>query len=746
MSTVDEVFESSRERPLGLRRRTDLVIVPQVNRDERYWMIKDPLEMEFYRLNEEEYAVLTMIDGKQSLDEIKESFELRFPPQRITHRDLQSFISDLHNKCLLAYTDPDIGLHLIERAKEKQWKKFKKNFSGILSFKWRGIDPDRFLDWLTPKVGWMFSLPAVIVALLFMGVALLWLLVHWSVFLTRLPGLGDFLQPRNWLLLGCVVIVLKIIHEFGHGISFKRFGGECNEIGVMWMLFIPTLYCSTTDSWLIRSKWKRAAIGAAGMYVETVIAAFATFVWWFSEPGTLNMVCLNIMATGSLSVLMVNANPFLKYDGYYVLSDILEIPNLRERAGKTTHGWFLRYGLGVEEDIEQNSRLDTKVTLVLYNFAAFGFRMLVVGLVLFLLIERLQPFGLGYLGLAMGCFAICSLFAPPMWSLYQFFKIPGRIQRIKMKRLLPTLAICIGLVVLIGVVPFPHHVICAFTIRPHGSQTLYVKHDAVLKKVHVVPGQKVAAGDLLAELENLESLLKFSKLKSDGDEIKSEIQSIERSRDTSSVTTNKLNELKESHATNLDSLRQYEEVVLSFRVTAPRDGDVIPEWTSDRRETSGQLESWAGSPLAKENLGTSLSSGTKLCTIGDLTSFDAVLVVNEHDIRFVKEGQTVSLLLDSNSLHRILGQIGTIAAKESEDLPGSLSTEKGGSIALQTPTTSNAPDRRPADEHFEASVVLPECANKLSSGLRGQARIRVGSRTLIVMGQQYFYRSFRKAL
>src|SRR5687768_2043937 len=120
MSTINDVFDSSRDRPLRLRRRPDLVIAEHVYRGEQFWMIKDPLEMEFYRLNAEEHAVLMMVDGKHSIDEVKEGFEAAFPPQRITHRELQSFISDLHNKSLLAYEAPDVGQRLIERAKEKR--------------------------------------------------------------------------------------------------------------------------------------------------------------------------------------------------------------------------------------------------------------------------------------------------------------------------------------------------------------------------------------------------------------------------------------------------------------------------------------------------------------------------------------------------------------------------------------------------------------------------------------------------
>jgi putative peptide zinc metalloprotease protein len=746
MQSLNDVFQSSRDRSFVLRRRPDLVVSEHVYRDERFWMIKDPLEMEFYRLNDEEYAILTFVDGKNSLEEINDKFAAKFPPQRLTHKELQAFILDLHTKSLLVYTNPGIGQRLIERSNEKKWKKFKQNFSGILSFKWRGVDPDQFLNLLTPWVGWMFSIVAVVCALLYISVAGIWLLVHADEFVSKLPGLTEYLQPRNWLLLVSVVMVMKVIHELGHGLCFKRFGGECHEIGVMFLLFIPTLYCSTTDSWLLKSKWQRAAIGAAGMYVELLIAATATFAWWFSEPGTFNMICLNIMATGSLSVLVLNGNPFLKYDGYYILSDILELPNLQERSGKVTQSAFLKYVLGIDEDAEPHSRVGTKILLVAYRLMAFAFRLLIVGTILFFLIDRFSPLGLGYFGLTIGASSVVALFLPPVIGLYQFFKIPGRLHRIEMRRSVPVLLGLVLLLVLASAVPLPRYVTCSFTIEPMDGKPLYVKKDAVLKAVHVRPGETIAVGTLIAELDNLDTRLAYSKLKAEGEEYAAELKLLVRSRETSPEAAARINKLQQSIDTNAASLREYEATLESFRIIAPRAGSVITEWKAKRSDSGENLNSWDGSPLADENIGSWLSSGQKLCTIGDLQSLNAVLAVNEHDITLLKLGQPVTLMLDSNAGSRFTSQIESIARSRAEQLPTSLSTKYGGSVQLQTSTGGESEQPNPADEHFEARVAIPQNNLHLSSGLRGQASVRVSSQTILSRFQNWFYRNFRKKL
>ena len=117
----------------------------------------------------------------------------------------------------------------------------------------------------------------------------------------------------------------------------------------MFLVLTPCLYCNVSDSWMLPNRWHRAAIGAAGMYVELVLASICTFIWWFTEPGPLNYICLNVMFISSVSTMMFNANPLLRYDGYYILSDILEIPNLRQKASTILNRKLGKWCLGLEE-------------------------------------------------------------------------------------------------------------------------------------------------------------------------------------------------------------------------------------------------------------------------------------------------------------------------------------------------------------------------------------------------------------
>ncbi len=158
------------------------------------------------------------------------------------------------------------------------------------------------------------------------------LVTQFEAFQNKLPAFEEFFAAKNWIWLAIVMALTKVFHEFGHGLACKKFGGQCHEMGVMLLVLTPCLYANVSDSWLLPSKWKRAFIAAAGMYVELVLASVAVFVWWFSQPGMINQLALNIVFISSVSTILFNANPLLRYDGYYILSDLLEIPNLRSKG------------------------------------------------------------------------------------------------------------------------------------------------------------------------------------------------------------------------------------------------------------------------------------------------------------------------------------------------------------------------------------------------------------------------------
>ncbi|GAG03455.1 unnamed protein product, partial [marine sediment metagenome] len=274
--------------------------------------------------HDEEFYILNMLDGHVSLQQIKDGFERRFAPQKITFGDLQQFIGMLHRSGLVISNSPGQGKALRERGRKKKNKEMMGKFANVFALRYRGFDPEKILNAILPWFGWVFTVPALICfGLLFLSASLL-LATQYDTVYAKLPTFQQFFAADRWLILAVTMALVKVLHEFGHGLSCKKFGGECHEIGFMLLVFTPCLYCNVSDSWMLPNKWKRVWIGAAGIYVEMILASFAAFVWYFTEQGTtINDLCLNMMFLNVVSTVLVNGNPLLRFDGYYILMDAL---------------------------------------------------------------------------------------------------------------------------------------------------------------------------------------------------------------------------------------------------------------------------------------------------------------------------------------------------------------------------------------------------------------------------------------
>ncbi|GAG26164.1 unnamed protein product, partial [marine sediment metagenome] len=247
--------------------------------------------------------------------------------------------------------------------------------------------------------------------------------VHFDAFQARLPAFHEFFGPQSWLLLGAVLAVTKVLHELGHAYACKRFGGECHEIGILLLVFTPCMYCDVSDSWLLPSKWKRAAIGAAGIYVETVLASLATFFWWHSDPGLFNFVCLQVMFICSVSTLLFNGNPLMRFDGYYIVSDLLEMPNLQQKAGVVLKRITSRWCLGLKQQDDPFLPQRCRLLFAAYTVGSFAYRWVIVFSILIFLCNVFEPYGLQAIGYTLAVFSMASMVGRPLWQLVKFVRV-----------------------------------------------------------------------------------------------------------------------------------------------------------------------------------------------------------------------------------------------------------------------------------------------------------------------------------
>jgi len=744
MATLADSIVSSSSRKLAIRVRPDLSSRKHRYQGRAYWVVKDPVGLKYYRFEEEEFAILQMLDGQSSLEEIAEQFEGDFPPQIIRVEELQNFIGQLHRSGLVLSDAPGQGVQLKKRRDEQRRKEIIGAMSNVLSFRFKGFDPERILNAIYPWVSWFFTPWATWLSLGLAFSALSLVIVQFDVFSARLPSFHAFFDAQNWLLIAGVLGVTKVIHEFGHGLSCKHFGGECHEMGVMFLVLTPCLYCNVSDSWMLPSKWHRAAIGTAGMYVEVVIASVATFIWWFSEPGFLNYLCLNIMFVSSVSTILFNANPLLRYDGYYILSDIMEIPNLRQKASTILNRKLGKWCLGLEEPEDPFLPKRHQSLFALYTVASFFYRWVILLSILFFLNKVFEPYGLKVIGQMIALASLYSLIVMPFVKVYKFFRVPGRWSKVKKVRMFATLGLLAALVSGAFWIPFPSSVMCSFELQPHDATSVYVEVEGKVEEILVEPGQHVAEGDLLVRLSNLDLKIEITQLRGELAAMQEELNTLEQINFNQSQAGLQLDAVRESIAAIDEQLAKKIRDAERLEIRATASGTVIPP-PPKRESTSNQhasLASWSGSPLQKKNLGATYSPDDQhnlLCQIGDPQAWDAVLVIDHRDLDLIASQQEVRLMFKESPYHVFVSHVKDIADDEMEAIAPRLASTSGGPVPAQADPEGVV---RPLSTSYQAAVPLENSLGLFRNGLIGQARIKTTPRTLASRLGRYLRRTF----
>ncbi|TWU40783.1 hemolysin D [Novipirellula artificiosorum] len=729
MPSLAESLVSSSSRALTVRKRPDLTASRHRYQGTGYWVVKEPVGLQYFRFHDEEYYILNMLDGHVSLQQIKDGFEQRFAPQKITFGDLQQFIGMLHRSGLVISNSPGQGKALRERGRTKKNKEMLGKVSNVFALRMRGVDPEKVLNAILPWFGWLFTIPAL---LFFIGLCIsasLLLASQYDTVYAKLPTFQQFFAADRWLILAVTMAIVKVLHEFGHGLSCKKFGGECHEIGFMLLVFTPCLYCNVSDSWMLPNKWKRVWIGAGGIYVEMILASIAAFVWWFSEQGTtINDLCLNMMFLNVVSTLLVNGNPLLRFDGYYILMDALEIPNLRQKSTEVLKRWFQETCLGLELQDDPFMPTRGKLWFGMFTVASVIYRWVVVFSICWFVIKVLEPYGLQAIGRMVAVVGFFGLVAQPIIQTWKFCRTPGRLSKVKRGRLLATLAIAGAILAGVVYIPFPHHIDCAFEIRPSKAGAVYAGSPGQIEWT-VEPGTYVQEDEKIAELVNPDLEIRLADLK--GEEqvamVKLDYMSIRSNEDKAVIPQ------IETQVELLDSIRDLkaktQDELDRLVVKAKQTGFVMPPPLKKPQDAGdGRLPGWSGTPLDEENRGAMLTADDLICEIGNPDEFEAVLVIDQGDVQLVREGQTVDMKLDSRRLETFSG---VILEKSNEPLKSastSMASQTGGD--LQTEIDPRTGAIKPRSVSYQARVPLDPSTLPFRPGYRGSAKVHVDPMSL----------------
>jgi putative peptide zinc metalloprotease protein len=643
-----------------LQKRADLIVQPMQFGRRTFWSIKDPLSHRFYQLREEEFFLLEQLDGRITFGELKSRFNDRFASQTLADSQLQKFVGMLHAQGLVVADLPDQGKRLFARRQFGNRARVMRSITGILAIRFRGFDPERMLRGLYPLTAWFFSKWCVFGMLLLAVAALTLVTVQFETLQTRLPAFHAFFSLENAVWIVVAIAVSKVLHELGHALACKHFGGECHEMGIMFLVFAPCLYCNVSDAWLMPSKWHRAAIGAGGIYVEMCLASVCTFLWWFSEPGMPNTVCLNIVFVCSVSTLLVNGNPLLRYDGYYILSDILEVPNLRQQSMSIIKQWLSRWAMGTEIVNERMLPHRHRGLLAVYAISAVIYRFFVVAAILWFLHQALEPYGLSLFVHFLAVMLLSGMIVFPFWRGFKVVLHTARGRMMNWPRFLTASAIGGAVIAGIMVVPLPHRISAPALVESRDDAIVYVSVGGRLTKI--AEGDDVSEGQPLAWLADPVLEQEIAQLSGEIDVLKVRLTSLRTNR---ASRDNELADQMQTLQAAIDDLNdrlakklQDEQRLI---IKSPANGRILPPRKRKQEAPEGQLASWTGRPLDEENLGCHLEAGTTLCHIGSPSQVEAVVVLEQSDVEFISTGQRVLLALDQLPGETVWGTVEQIS-------------------------------------------------------------------------------------
>jgi putative peptide zinc metalloprotease protein len=480
---------------------------------------------------------------------------------------------------------------------------------------------------------------------------------------------------------------------------------------------------------MLPNKWKRVWIGAAGIYVEMILASLAAFVWWFTESGTtINDLCLNMMFLNVVSTILVNGNPLLRFDGYYIMMDFLEIPNLRQKSTEVLKRWFQETCLGLE--LQDDPFLPTrgKLGFGLFTIASVIYRWVVVFSICWFLIKVLEPYGLQVIGRMVAVVGFFGLVAQPIIQTWKFCRTPGRLSKVKRVPATISLGVAAAVIAAVCYIPLPHHIDAAFEISPSEAGRVYAGSPGQIEFT-VEPGTKVAEGDIIAKLKNPDLEIRLADYQGEEEVASIQLRNLrlrgrgDRTLSAQLKTQNKL----------LDAIRALKEKtqdeIDQLTVRANRDGVVLaPPLRKAQDDQQKQLPGWSGSPLEKRNRGALLTAEDLICEIGTADEFEAILVIDEGDMQLVREGQEVDLKLDSRRLETFHGQIAEKSQQPLDVTSTSLSSQTGGDLQTEIdPATGMV---KPRNVTYQARVPLQPMDLPLRPGYRGSAKVHVDPMSL----------------
>lgn len=547
------------------RLRRDVEFTFHHRRGVPVYVLEDVIHRRYFQIGLAEYQFLHSLDGNRTISEAVARSASGLGARALSEQNALTLVRWLVDHDLLETESAEQSHRRFQHTEENKNPQAQGGWTRHLMFlKLPMGNPDGLLAVLTPWFGWIFSPFFFVIWLALIGYAASELAPQWDRFI---EAAGQAVLPGNWLLMILVFAGLKIVHELGHGLATRRFGGVVPEWGIQLIAFVtPLTYVDASSSWRFTRRRHRIAVAGAGMYVELFFAALAILVWTRTQTGLVNTLAHNVVFAASVVTVLFNANPLMRFDGYYILTDLLNMPNLAQKGQMIVKWAAKRYLIGMKD-----LTLPPQVTDGLPIVAAYGVGSAIWRILIWVGIMSL----VSMLGRGAGVvIVVIAITAMVFGSLTKFVKFlatgsGGMMPSLPVAftRLGSIAAVLAGLFFLVQFRPFTR---AAAVISFRDKAVVRTELDAFVTEVNFENGQEVALGEVLARLENPET--------------ETELKSLELDVSHSRLRARKYLEggqvgAYQAELNNLDALKEKLEAIRdsvnSLTVKAPIDGVVF---------------------------------------------------------------------------------------------------------------------------------------------------------------------------
>ena len=492
--TEEEIPEQwSHVAGLSPRLHSHITAHPQHFRGSRWYIISDTARGRHMRINDSAYAFVGRLDGENTLEEIYQ--RINSTQQSISREEILGVMSQLfHAGVIHSGLPADVEQLFKHNRMEKNATRIKR-FINPLALRFPLLDPDKFLNRTVTAIRPCFSATGIFIWALVVAFGLVMLLVHFHELAATLKQ--NILAPRNIILTIAIFPVMKLFHEFAHAYTVKTWGGEVHEMGISLLVLMPVPYVDASAAWSFREKYKRALVGASGMVVELFIASIAFIVWALVQPGLIKDAALSAFLIGSVSTILFNANPLLRFDGYYILQDLIEIPNLYSRAGKYNAYLFKKYVLGQQTVASPATEPSEQSWLFGYGILAWCYRMFIS-----LVIATFLAGKYFVIGLALAVWSLTLMIVMPIYRGLKYLLFDSSLGGLRMQAVGRTAALAAAVLFTVSIIPFSLYTNAEGIVWVPDQAQIYAGTDGFISEVTHQSGTEVDSDEVVLQLTN----------------------------------------------------------------------------------------------------------------------------------------------------------------------------------------------------------------------------------------------------